>query len=232
LPNDFKQEKEIEVLITEYETLRSEMHSRLNAQTQITNIALLLIGGASAAIPFLFSFNSQGLHPTVPFIPLVIVLLVISLLFISLLWSYMQHMLELGYIGKYIEQVIRPRCCDLLEIEKQSQFFCWDSYHAQQLFPKHIYGKFIVGMSTIALYGVMGIPALLTLTVASAIYFTSFSIITTTDKGMWIILSFIIFVLICFVTSITCGIYIVLNSIKISKPSHDIILYPRNWTSK
>ena len=123
LPIDHK--NELEVYLKEYDALRVEITSRLGSQTQLTNIALLLIGGVVAAIPFLFR-TPQGSGLAIPMVYFVLALLIAALLFTSLLWTFLSHELEIGRLGLHIDQVIRKRVYELVgttDVDQISGFF-------------------------------------------------------------------------------------------------------------
>ena len=128
-----KREKELEVLLKEYERLSNEMGFHFGIQSQLKTIALLLIGAIATAASFLLPLNLfQKVNPIIP----LIALLLISFLFTSLQLAYQLQILEFVFIGLYIDQTLRPRVCELLKIRDTDQFFSWDRFHTQQIFPK------------------------------------------------------------------------------------------------
>ena len=155
-----KREKELEVLLKEYERLSNEMGFHFGIQSQLKTIALLLIGAIATAASFLLPLNLfQKVNPIIP----LIALLLISFLFTSLQLAYQLQILEFVFIGLYIDQTLRPRVCELLKIRDTDQFFSWDRFHTQQIFPKNGFGRFVYAVLILSLYPVMAGPALVAL---------------------------------------------------------------------
>ncbi len=210
MPSDFKKEKEMEVLLKEYGTLRAEIPQYLGTQVQLINIALLSSVGLIAVFPFLISLDSRGLHLAVSPLYFVIVLLAISLLFTSFAWAYLLQLFTLACIGKYCNQVIRTRVCRLLEMESLCELLTWDRYHIQQYAPrflKSIFNKSAVGMLSLSPFIIILIPSLITSIAAIWIYVSSFSVLTS-DIGKWFALGLIIFDMAYFELLAPCGVYV------------------------
>jgi hypothetical protein len=185
-------DKELEVLLKEWEVLRAEAVSHLGAQYQLTNVALLLLGGLITLTTLPFISFGQGLHLTVPNLYFVVLLLVVSPLFSSLLHAFLSHQLDLGYFGGYAQNIIRKRICKLLELQKDSEFFSWDNYHQQQLTSKGRFGWFVAMMITSSHGAVVGILALLTWIAAIWAYGVNSSLFTN-SIGMWGVLILLTF---------------------------------------
>ena len=57
-------DSEAEFLLKEYEALRTEINSHIASQTQLTTVAIILLGGLTASVPFLESvMNFKGNEP-------------------------------------------------------------------------------------------------------------------------------------------------------------------------
>lgn len=191
MQSDLEKDKEVESLLKESEALRAEAMIHLEAQYQLTNWALLLLGGLVTVITtLLLVSNNTGLHLTNPNLYFTILLLIASPLFSSLFHAFLSHQLDLGYIGKYINHVTRVRICELLEIEKSSQFFSWDRYHQQQLTSGR-FEWFVAAIITTSHLGVVGILSFLTLLAALLAYIAGFSSFTGYGTR-WSLLSFLI----------------------------------------
>src|SRR2546430_16872879 len=112
--NDFAREKEVETHLKEYETLRAEIGFRLDTQSRLANIALLLLGGITTISVTLFSLNAGTLKLPIPLVYVILMLLIIALLFTSLALGFLKQQLELGRLATYCHQFIRPKVGDLL----------------------------------------------------------------------------------------------------------------------
>jgi hypothetical protein len=187
LPNN-NTDIEVEILLKEYEKLRDEIISRETSRTQLTTIAIVLVGGFITAIPFLLFSDSQGLHLRIPSIFFVFILLAISIIFTSLLWTHMLHDFEVGCIANYFHQGIRTRACQLLQVKENSAWvFNWDCYHIRLLFPSSPLNKICLLMLSLSRYAIMLIPALLSLIGAGLVYLTYFSIPAVDELGWFAI---------------------------------------------
>ncbi len=203
-----KIDKEVEMLLKEYDALRAEVLSHEQSQTQVTNIALLLLAGITTAASFLLSSDSSGLHLRVPLLTLIVMLLIVSLLFLSLHWTYLLHTCEIGFIASYLYQNVRPRACKLLEQDQQiAWIFDWDRFHMRKLNLSSTVAGIWIDLLYLSPYAIISIPGLIILGVAIWIYLTNFTISAVTTVG-WISIILIIFNLLYFVLSMICVFYV------------------------
>jgi hypothetical protein len=179
LPDNSKEEKEFEVHMKEYELLRAEISNRLDAQNQLTNMALVLLGGVTAASQFLFTSNAGILHLTVSPIHIILTLLIIALLFTSLIWAFLLHQLELGRIGVYINRVLRRKISHFLGQGRADQILLWDRFHTEQLSPRKKFDQIATTLLAFSQLGIMGIPAIGALIAAGWLYGANLFILPT-----------------------------------------------------
>ncbi len=193
-------DREIEILLKEYETLRGEVLSREASRIQITGVAILLIGATTAAAPFLLHQGVHGLQPIISLQYFIVLLLVVSLLFSSLYWAYMLHDVEVSHIGNYILK-IRMRACQLISIEETTAYiFNWDRYHVNVL-SKSSFIQFANIALSFSRYIILVCPAVISLLVASWLYVISFPVIPASAEA-WGIIAFFAFDLLYLVASI------------------------------
>lgn len=169
-------DREIEILLKEYETLRSEVLAREASRIQIIGVAIFLIGAITAVAPFLLHQGVQGLQTVISLQYFIVILLVVSMLFSSLYWAYMLHDVEVSHIGNYILN-IRMRACQLINLEETSaHIFNWDHYHVNKLSQSSS-----VYFANIALscsrYVILICPAVISLLAASWLYVVNFPVI-------------------------------------------------------
>jgi hypothetical protein len=192
--NISKDDKEIEVIMQEYASLRAEIGYRYSMHSQFTNIAFLLIGGITAVASLFFSFDSHGIQLRVEPLYLIIILLIISFIFTTLLCASLLQLLEFRHIGSYTIQSIRKRVLEILGLdESESIDITWDNYHshvASPLQPKKGEDKFLMWMLTLSPYTVMAVPALLSLGFGIWLFFANFPTLLT-NLGGWIVLIFV-----------------------------------------
>lgn len=199
---------EVEMLLKEYEALRAEILSREQSQTQVTNIALLLLAGVTTAASFLFYTDPSGLHLRVPLISLIVMLLIISLLFTSLHWTYLLHNCEIGFIASYINKDVRARACKLLGQDQQTaSIFNWDRSHIRTLYPTSPLNSIWISLLSLSPYAVILIPGLVTLAMAIWMYLTDFTIPAVNAIG-WIANILIIIALIYSLISLPCILFV------------------------
>ncbi len=201
---------EVEIFLKEYEVLRTEINTHIASQTQLTTVAIILLGGITAAIPFLVSLDSQGLHLRFPLIFLVLMLLIISILFTSLQWASMAHDIQMAYIAQYIHRDIRTKT--ILALRMTASVFNWEGYRNKQMYPKSqkfssLAARLAIVVLSIAQYIPMSLPAVVSLLAAGLIYLTNFSILAADAIG-WFDISLFIFGLFYFLASIPCALYI------------------------
>ena len=208
LPSNLGKDKEIDALLQECEALRAEAMLHLEAQYQLANVALALLGGLAIAAALLFGLNGgQVLHLTTPnlYFFLLFLVLVVSALFTSLFHAFLSHQHDLGLIGVYIYHVTRVRLRELLKIEKDdSQFFSWDYFHQQQLTSRGKLSWLVSAVLTTAHLGVEGILALLTLVMAFGIYVANSSLFMG-NGWIWVAVGFFIFDALYLLASIPVG---------------------------
>lgn len=201
-------ETEVEMLLKEYEALRSEILSREQSQTQVINIALLLLAGVTTAGSFLFYADPRGLHLRVPLIFLIIILLIISLLFTSLHWTYLLHNSEIGFIASYINKDIRARACNLLKQNEQTaSILNWDRFHVGALYPTSPVNSIWISLLALSPYAVLLIPGLVALASAIWIYLANFAIPAVNAIG-WIAIILMIIALIYSLISLPCILFV------------------------
>ncbi|HLG60315.1 MAG TPA: hypothetical protein VKY19_00155 [Ktedonosporobacter sp.] len=202
--NNFAREKEVETHMKEYETLRAEIGFRLDAQSQLANIALLLLGGITTISVALFSLNAGTLKLTIPPIYLIFTLLIFALLFTSLALAFLRQQVELGRLATYCHQFIRPRVGELLGLGTADSILQWDHWHAKQAVPSNTFHRFVASVFMFSQLAVMVIPALVTLLVSASIYISSFPILPDyLDK--WIALGLLFFDLGYLALLVPCG---------------------------
>ncbi len=187
-------DKEVEILLKEYEALRAEITVRIQAQTQFTTITIFLIGGVTAAIPFIISSDAHGLQIRIPLIYLVLVLIITSTLFTSLAMASMWHDIQMAYMAQYFYRNLRIKSSLL---SGGTSVFNWDHYRVGIMFPT--FNKSRPLTSTIAIvvlnsaqYLLMLVPATLSLIVAAVLYLTNFSILPANPVGLLNICLFIL----------------------------------------
>jgi len=191
-------DQEIAIVLKEYEALRAEIISRLESQTQLTSVASILIGGVLAAIPFVFSFGSQKQALNIPPVVLISGLLAISTLFTSLLWTYMEHDIEMAYIGQYFNKSLRPKLQQLLkESTKIDMPLDWDSYRSNQLGFRaksilYLTTTISVTLLSASRYVLISMPIVLSL-ISSIIFYISFYFILITNISALFDIIFFIF---------------------------------------
>lgn len=197
----FKKEKEIEIYLKEYEKLCAEIRSRLDAQTQITNLALLLLGGIIPAAVFVSDSQISNKIEVLLF-----GLLIISLLYISLQSSFLNHVLEIGRIGKYINGSTKSNVGQVIGIKNYDSLFAWERYHTKQQFPEKTFKKIAIIILSISQLALMLVPAIASLIYAINIYRSLYSFLPTDILGR-ISLGLIIFNIVYLLGSMITGWY-------------------------
>jgi len=203
-------DREVDILLKEYQTLRSEINTHVVSQTQLTTVTVVLLGGVTAAAPFLVSSDSQGLHLRIPLVFLVLTLLIISTLFASLQWASMAHDIQIAYIAQYLHKNIRSRVTMLLG--GSASVFNWEGYRNGLMYPQsnkpnHLLVRLTVIALAIAQYIPTSVPAAISLFAAGLLYFTNFSIPAANAIG-WLDIGLIIFNSFYILASIPSAIYI------------------------
>ncbi len=188
-----------EYYIKEFEALRAEVVSRLESQTQLTSIALVLLGGILAAVPLVVFSGTQTFKVPEPYI--IIGLLVISTLFTSIQWAYMEHDYEMAIIGQYIFQSIRESALqELLPPRFRPSILSWDLYRSGAMFPERKQSTNIiihaaVFLMSISRYGLVVVPSVVS--IVGAGYFLAPSVIggSLTFGAVWFVIYFVFDVL-------------------------------------
>jgi hypothetical protein len=205
-------DREVEILLKEYEALRTEINSHIASQTQITTLAIILLGGLTASVPLIVSIDShQNLQLRFPFVYLVLSFLIVSLLFTSLLWAAMSHDVQMAYITQYIYRDIRSRAFLLLEGTTTS-ILNWDHYRIELLFsspknPRQLAVRLTVGVLNAAQYALMLVPGVVSLVAAGVVYI-NYASIPPRDVVSWF--DFVLFIFDSFylITIIPCALYV------------------------
>ena len=174
---------EKEFLILEYQALRDEILSRTGRQTQLTTLAIALLGGILAVVPFkLFSNPQTTIDLNNPLI--VTELLVTSGLFISILWVFMEQEMRVINAAHYIHNTIRVRVALLQNIrvdksndqpwDKELGVLNWDKYLIQTSEPENFLSILIFVLRVGSRYVVMAFPAILALIFAALVYYNKY----------------------------------------------------------
>lgn len=93
----FKNNREFDVLLEEYKTLRAEINTTLISVRQSLTLSLTGIGGLIAISPFIVSYEVPTLF------------LVSSMVFQGLVWNQLRQYMIITEVATYLKQVIIPR---------------------------------------------------------------------------------------------------------------------------
>lgn len=155
----------------------------LEAQYQLANISLLLLGGIGAAAGLLFGLNTPNLKlPTETLYTLLLYLVLIGgFLFSSLLHAFLSHQHDLGLVGVYVNENIRVRLRLLLGKKdgEDIQFFSWDYFHQQRLTTGSRWSNVVSIALTTAHLGIEVVLAILMLAIAVGVYIPNRSFFLT-----------------------------------------------------
>ncbi len=202
VPNAF--DREADFLLKEYEIMRSEINTRVNSQTNLVTVSVLLLGGIIAVGPFLVNFDSHGIHLRLPPSYFVLLLLLISTLFTSLLWATMSHGIHIASIAGFLHSQIRKKA--ILILGKKTTVLDWEIYRHKLLFPKQLLLNLIAVFMSIAQYFVMVVPAIVSLIAAVVVYLSNFTI-PPENWIEWFVIVFFIFNMLYLLATIPCSIY-------------------------
>lgn len=164
-------------ILHEYDALRAEIVSRLETQTQLTAVALALLGGLAAAVPF-FIYSGHSIN-TIPTSLVILGLQIVALLFTSITWFFLENDVEMAYIGRYLSQQLSQQGKQLSR-DPRGNFspLHWDIYRRDRMNPRRggIRSGF-VGTVTLMLavsrYGLIAVPSIITLVAASYFHFSN-----------------------------------------------------------
>jgi len=191
--------QEIEILLKEYESLRAEIISRLEAQTQLTSVATVLMGGILTAVPILLSFGPQKQLLNILPGTIIIILLIISTLFISILWTYEEHDIEMAYIGQYFNKKIRPRMVYLLKLEDSEAIILgWDRDRLTKMAliqkkpSNFLTVTFSVTLLSTSRYMLISIPILFSIVSAVLVYSYNYTVLSNIFINLFDIFLFIL----------------------------------------
>lgn len=203
---NFVVDKQIEILLKEFESLRAEANARESSQIQIISAAALLIGALTALSPLILSFNSKGiLELKIPLVYLIIMLLVISFIFTSLQLTYLAQDVEVGNIALRVKN-IREALCHLLHLKSdEAPILKWDLEHIEMLNPSsrlEYMGSVVMSISRYALFA---IPALAFLIISANFYFFNVHQFSTVSGIVSIL--FIFIDLAYFLLTIPCALF-------------------------
>lgn len=99
--------REFDVLLEEYKTLKSEINTTLISVRQSLTLCLTGIGGLIAISPFIVSYKLPTLF------------LVSSMVFQALVWNQLRQYMTIAEIATYLKQRIIPRIRKLLQENSQ-----------------------------------------------------------------------------------------------------------------
>jgi hypothetical protein len=197
-------DRETDFLLKEYEIMRSEINTRVNSQTNLVTVSVLLLGGIIAVGPFLINFDSRSVQLRLPQNYFVLILLLISTLFTSLLWATMAHGIHIASIAGFLHSQIRKKA--ILILGNNTTVLNWEIYRHKLLFPKHLLLSLITVFMSIAQYFVMVVPATVSLIAAVIVYLSNFTI-PPVDWFEWFVIVFLIFNTLYLLATIPCSIY-------------------------
>lgn len=121
--------KAIDVLLSEYETLSSEIRDRLQLSYTLVNIALIYLGGLITVVTFVLKpSETSSAQPYTNEILLSFALLS-SLVFSSLFHAYILNQIEIGTLGLYLQTINRKYICSIVQINQKEDFFSYSRYH-------------------------------------------------------------------------------------------------------
>jgi hypothetical protein len=204
---------EVDILMKEFETLRDEEVTRIESQTQLASIALLLIGAVVTAAPFLLLSGNQSHSLSIPPIYLLNGLLIISALFTSMLWTLLEHDIKTAYMSHYFNFNIRTRAAHLLGLDANSAHILnWDRYQLGRVFPRKRSLKALGGTGAAVLlytsrYGLMAVPAVATLAAAGFVW-SGFVTLPPRDGLGWLDVGIFAFDAVYFVGAVLFALYI------------------------
>lgn len=141
----------------EYRAISSEISLRLTLQSQLLSYAIALIGGIGALSQFVPNLTAE-----IPNNPILrSSLLVIAGVFGTLCLMYVEHDIFMGFFGKYVSLVLRPRMIQILMNVGNSRIdvWQWQSYRMQSMFvgPESLYNTF----NSASRYSILFLPAIL-----------------------------------------------------------------------
>jgi hypothetical protein len=204
--DNFVVDKQIEILLKEFETIRAESNGRESSRMQITSAAAALIVALTALSPLLISTNAKGTFELkVPVAYLIIMLLIISFIFISLQMAYLVQDVEVGNVALRVKS-IREALCQLLDLNKDTaQILRWDMEHVKMLNPKvrlERTGSIVMSVSRYVLFAV---PALAFLIISANVYFFNVHQLSTSEGIASI--SFFFIDLVYFLLTLPCALF-------------------------
>lgn len=110
----------LNILITEYSTLKSEQLARIKIRDNFIYISLGIFGT-------IFSFSMFNIGTSVTSDKSMVLLLIPTVSFI-LSWFYIDNDEKVSQIGKYIRKELTPKIKEFLDTD-DSMIFGWESYH-------------------------------------------------------------------------------------------------------
>jgi hypothetical protein len=216
--DNFVVDKQIEILLKEFETIRAESNGRENSRMQITSAAAALIVALTALSPLLISTNAKGAFDLkVPVAYLIIMLLIISFIFISLQMAYLSQDVEVGNIALRVKS-IREALCELLQLDmRTTPILKWDIEHIEMLNPTARLERTGSIVMSVSRYVLFAVPALAFLIISANVYFFNVHQLSTVEGIASI--SFFFIDLAYFLLTLPCALFSYRTYLKLRKPS-------------
>jgi hypothetical protein len=210
-------DKEVDILLKEFEMIRAESLTRETSRTQLLGAAGVLIGALTVLSPLVITVNNQGLLALkVPLPYFILALLVVSLLFTSLQSHYLLQDFEVGNIAIRCNR-IRSSICSLLGLPVDtSPVLNWDREHIKMINPSTPIAYITSATLSLSRYVVLSLPAFASLTAAIWIYYANLSSLPA-GVFVWITVFFIFFDLVYFLMIFPSGWYVYRVYLKLRK---------------
>jgi len=113
---------QIQVHLEEYKVLKAEINSRLAHQDRLLHWSLIFFAGMSGLL-FGFTSTLNALIIT----DLRWILLLVPLVFIAINFDYQSQYFMMAHLARYLNLVIRPRICFLLNLP-ETEAMAWEDY--------------------------------------------------------------------------------------------------------